>query len=129
MEVDVRARVLWGDDSEEICADWLKKGAPESDIRDVLAAALRERRHHFRVRGAQDLLMALGAFAVGALAASAYYAQMHAEFRITNRGMAMLMVAMVVGPLAGIALTYRGIRRLTIGGETAEAASDLAEFE
>jgi hypothetical protein len=118
MRVDVRARILWADPVETIRDDWLKKGAPAGVVNSTLEAAIRERHRHFRVRGIQDVLMALGSFAVGA---AAIYL-----FLDGYRG-AALFIAMVGAPCVGLSLCFRGIGRIASGGKKENAASDLSE--
>ncbi len=129
MGVDVRARILWGDPVETIREDWLKKGAPPTLVDLALRQAIQERNRHFRIRGLQDIGMAVVCFVVGAGAYWLEQGAAHGEVRITGRGMALVMIASVVGPLAGLWLGFRGIRRIATGGASEKAASDLSEFE
>ena len=129
MDVDIRARVLWGDDPEEIRRDWIRKGAPEVDIQNALDLSHRERRTHFKIRGLQDLGLALVLFL--ATAASVWTVQEHdhgvPRFRGRTRNGAF--VTGILCPVAGVVLTIRGIRRIRVGGESAEAASDVTGFD
>jgi len=121
MAVDVRARILWGDPIESIREACLKKGASPALVDAALREGLRERNRHFRFRGLQDIGLSLLCFLVGA---GAYW-----EIRISGRGPAVVLIASVAGPLAGLWLGIRGIRRIATGGASEKAASDLSEFE
>ncbi len=130
MDVEIRARVLWGDLPEEIREDWIRKGAPEPDIDEALRTAGLERRQHFRLRGMQDLGIALLLFLAAGAAAWTFHAELHGiRFLRRGRGMALVIVAMTLLPLAGLALAFRGLRRLTVGGDPAESASNLSEID
>jgi hypothetical protein len=126
---DIRARILWGEDREEIRADWIRKGTPEADVDADLRAALQERRIHFRSRGAQDLLFALLLFALGAGAFWIYWAERQHQIVLRPKTSALVFSAMVALPTMGALLSIRGLRRLTIGGDRSEAASDMSELE
>ncbi len=129
MNVDVRARILWGDPTETIREDWRKKGATPTLIDIALREAVQERNRHFRIRGLQDLGMAVLCFLVGALAYWLQQGAVHGEIAIGGKGTAYVMIASVVAPLAGLWLGFRGVRRLASGGAAEKAASDLSEFE
>ena len=129
MEVDVRARVLWADPVEEIRVAWLKKGAPAEEVRRALETAIRERHRHFRIRGIQDLLIAGGCFLGGGLAYWLQHALHEGEIALPGRAAAYVMIASVVLPLIGLAVGFRGTRRVLSGGAAEKAASDLSEFE
>jgi hypothetical protein len=129
MAVDVRARILWGDPIESIREACLKKGASPALVDAALREGLRERNRHFRFRGLQDIGLSLLCFLVGAGAYWMKEGAAHSEIPVTAKGMALLMIASVVGPLAGLWLGFRGIRRIATGGASEKAASDLSEFE
>src|SRR5204863_7652018 len=124
MDVDVRARVLWGDPPDAIQEDWLKKGAPAAEVAGALKAAMSERVRHFRVRGVQDLALAIGAFLAAAGAAGLYWAFRQGWIALYGRVIGYLVVSMAVFPCVGLVFGFRGFRRLTGGGEQTEAASD-----
>jgi hypothetical protein len=73
--------------------------------------------------------MAAVCFLVGAGASWMLQGTVRGEIAVRGRGMALVMAASVVAPLAGLALGLRGIRRIATGGATEPAASDLSEFE
>ena len=120
MKVDIRARMLWGDDLDSIRAEWQKKGASDVQITEALRAAEDECRGHFRRRGLQDILIGAAALSLAAWLA---YALLHGA-RIGR-----LIVLVYVCPIVGLYFAIRGIRRVIRGGEDGEAASDLDEFE
>ena len=127
--VDIRARILWGEDPEEVRDDWIRKGAPRAEVHADLRAALQERRTHFRVRGVQDLLIALLLIALGAGALWIHWAERHHQILLRPKTSALVLCGMVALPTCGVLLAMRGIRRVLIGGELSEAASDLSELE
>src|SRR6185295_19064468 len=131
MRGDIRARILWGDPIKEIREAWLAKGAPGAALKSALEDALRERRRHFRMRGALDLLVALLCFVIGAASAWFQYAFFHGqiEFAVPTKGMGILMVTSLALPMAGLHFSFRGVRRLTSGGSDEKSASDLSEFD
>ena len=129
MEVDVRARILWGDPVEEIRASWLKKEAPAEAVRRALETAIRERHRHFGIRGFQDLLIAAACFLGGGAACWLQHAVHPGQIQWRGRATAYAMIASVVLPLIGLALGMRGVRRVLTGGTQEKAASDLSEFE
>lgn len=125
MGVDINARVTWGDPVDEIRDDWLKKGAPAEEVQKALDVAAHERRDHFRRRGRGDLLMALGLFAAGAFAYGVVWTVDQGKMRVPARGYAIALIAAIASLLAGLFLAGRGLRRLFVGGEADEAASDI----
>jgi hypothetical protein len=131
MKVDIRARVLWGDSKETIQSAWLAKGAPGPQVNSALEDALDERLRHFRLRGAQDLLIGLGLIGIGAILAWFQYALYRGqiEMAVSAKMMALVWIGMVGMPLAGLHFSLRGIRRMVGGGLNAEAASDMSEFD
>jgi hypothetical protein len=131
MRVDVRARVLWGDPIETIREAWLVKGAPSPLLNSALEDAVLEREKHFRKRGLQDLGIGVACFCLGALAALFHYALFHGQIEttVTSKEMALVWIAMVALPLAGLHFSFRGVRRLATGGSSEGAASDLSEFD
>jgi hypothetical protein len=129
MGVDIRARVLWGEPLEEIQADWRKKGAPEAEIRAALNLAIQERRSHFRMRGTQDLAVGIALFLFAAISYGFHWAANHGGLVLPRKTIAGIAVTAILLPLAGLFLSIRGIRRMAVGGEVKEAASDLNELE
>src|SRR5438045_2432026 len=94
-QVDIRARILWGEDREEIRDDWLRRGAPAADVDADLRVALQERQRHFRTRGRQDLLIALLLFALAAGAVGIYRAERQHQivlYHKTRGGVFSLMI-------------------------------------
>jgi hypothetical protein len=98
--VDVRARILWADPVETIRDDWLKKALLPDVVNSTLEAAIRERHRHFRVRGIQDVLMAIGSFAVER-------PPLPVPGRISRGG---AVIAMIGAPCVGLSLCFRGDR-------------------
>ena len=127
--VDIRARILWGEDPEEIRDDCLRKGALTAELNADLRAALQERRTHFRGRGVQDLLIALLLIVLGAGAFWIHWAERHHQILLRPKTSALVLCGMIALPTCGVLLAMRGIRRVLIGGERCEAASDLSELE
>jgi len=128
MAVDIRARVLWGDQIEEIRADWLAKGAPPEAVRVALEASFEERQCHFRKRGLQDLLLGIGALAVGGAGAVWSTAGLSGRVHMT-RGEFRLSLGMTLLLFLGLFLTIRGVHRLLTGGAAEKSASDLSELD
>lgn len=129
MEVDIRARILWGEARDEVRADWLRKGSADVDVDSLLRVALQERRQHFRTRGFQDLVIALLLLLLGAGAFGIYRAGARHEITLRGKTGSLVMAAMVFLPVVGLILSTRGVRRVMIGGEQTEAASDLSELD
>lgn len=125
MGVDVNARMMWGDSRGEIREAWLKKGAPAEALDQALSAASRERREHFRTRGKLDLLMALGLWVVGGIGFWIIQAVESGQFSIRGRSYVIVSIGMLAAPLAGILLGIRGLRRLSVGGDAEEAATNI----
>jgi hypothetical protein len=126
MGVDINARVMWGDPLDEIRNDWLTKGVRAEAVEEALNAAIRERRAHFRQRGTWDVLSALGLFIVGGIGFWITRVEASGEvFRLGGRLSVIVAMAAFGAPLAGILLGIRGVRRLCVGGEADEAASDI----
>lgn len=125
MGVDIHARVTWGDSVDEIRNAWLRQGAPEVEVERALKAAVQERRDHFRRRGRWDLLIALGLVLGGALAYGVVWTVDRGGMRLPGRLYAIVSIAVVAAPLAGLLFGLRGLRRVFVGGEAHEAASDI----
>ena len=120
MKVDVRSRILWADPVETIREEWLKKGAPAGLLASTLEAAVRERHRHFRVRGIQDVLIAVGAFVAAAFVIWVY---------LDGYRSGRLFVLMAGLPCVGLIFGMRGLHRLSSGGKDEKQASDLSEFD
>ena len=129
LNVDVRARVLWAEPIEVIRDDWLKKGAPAGNVEAAIEDALRARHRHFRFRGLVDLGLGILAFLLGGGACWIQYLIHHGQLVVHGDTDAILLIAAVALPCAGLGLSFRGIRRLMTGGASEGAASDLSEFE
>jgi hypothetical protein len=129
MRVDVRARVLWADPVETIRADWLKKGAPAEEVRAALQEAVRERHRHFRMRGLQDVLIAVGCF--GLTAGCIYIRHLVYEegMSIDGKAFGYIIIGMAVLPSVGLWFGLRGLRRLRSGGKGEKGASDVSEYD
>ena len=116
MAVDIRARILWGDNLDDIRSDWQKKGASDVQITAALKAAEDERQRHFRSRGILDLALAAGAWIATALLWWLWF---------DGSRSGRLMVLMAVGPMVAFWFSSRGVVRLFRGGDAGETASDL----
>jgi hypothetical protein len=125
MGVDIHARVTWGEAPDEIRQIWLKKGAPAEAVEEALKAAALERREHFRQRGRWDLLIALGLLLAGGLGYLIVQAVDSGQLTLKARAYAIVAIAAVAAPIAGLFLGIRGFRRVFVGGDAGEAASDI----
>jgi hypothetical protein len=126
MGVDINARVSWGDPVDAIRSEWQAKGAAAEEVEEALNAAIGERRAHFRRLGTRDVLIALGLLVVGGIGFWITRVEASGEvFRLGGRSSVIVAMAAFGAPLAGLLLGFRGIRRLCVGGEADEAASDI----
>jgi hypothetical protein len=130
MGVDINARVTWGEPVPEIREAWLKKGAPAEAVEEALRAAARERRAHFRKQGTWDLLKALGLFVLGGIGLWIVRVEASGEvFRLGGRSSILVAIAAFGAPIAGFFLGIRGLRRIYVGGEAEEAATDISHSD
>jgi len=125
LRIDVRARVMWGEERQAIRADLLKQGVPAAAADRLIGTAIRERQDQFRKLGFSNVLTAVG-FAVGFLLTMVL-------FLFTGGRLPAFQVTAVLWGLMGIFLFgalfyfFRGIRRMLRAGEGERGATDVED--
>ncbi len=125
LRIDVRARVMWGEERQAIRTDLLKQGVPAATADRLLDAAIRERREQFRKLGFSNVMTAIGC-TVGCLVTLVLLLFAGKRFP------AIQLTAVLCG-FMGIflfgALFYfvRGIRRMLNAGEGERGATDVED--
>ncbi len=129
MKVDVRARILWGEDVGDIRKDWTARGAPDAALRGALDAAGRERDAHFRGRGWRDLFASVLFLVAGGVAAHWYWDAIRNHIRVDTKFMSGVLACAVLAPGVGAILLTRGIRRIRTGGAHELGATDVGSSD
>src|SRR5690349_12620875 len=125
MKVDVRARILWGDDVEDIRKDWTGRGAPDAALGEALDCAGRERDAHFRARGRRDVFAGVLFLVAGGGAAFYYWYAIQTHIRVQTKFMSGVLACAALAPVVGTILLARGIRRIRTGGAHELGATDV----
>lgn len=129
LRIDIRARVLWGEDRRVLRADLLNQGFAPREIDAAVADAYKERDEHFRRLGRRDLLIGAGC-CVGFLLALGAFLLLRQSGRVglkSARTLGFVYLSMVGLPAAAVFFFIRGARRIAKGGQGEGGATDVEE--
>jgi hypothetical protein len=123
--IDLRARVMWGEDRGAIRMDAVKQGFPSLEVDRALDTALKERNIHFRKVGIDDIITAIGC-TLGFL--GALLLLLLTSKRFSNVQFLMVLFTLLGAlPPAAIFFFTRGIRRILGGGRDEREATEVDE--
>jgi len=116
VEIEVRARLMWGESPEGVRADFLRKGVRSVELDVVLRKAVEERKKYYRNLGLKNLIGGAVLFALGLAFLLISNAFFKGEGEIRRLPIWML-IAGITAPVSGILLMVKGGRRMGRPGE------------
>jgi hypothetical protein len=116
LEIEVYARLMWGEAPQQVRAQFLRLGAKPSEFDPLLRMLEQRRRDHYRKLGVRDLALGIGllALGIGVIAVTWFWVQGELE---GQRFDMWLVIGAAVVPVGGILLILRGVKRVSRPGE------------
>jgi len=121
---EARAKIIWGDKSDDVHAWLVEKGIAPFTADRILAIAVGERAGTMRKNGMRDLCFGIP---IGLAGAAVGFGAVLAvrRFNVPFRGPAVVAAFAFLALMYGVHLTWRGLERIVGGSRTAGAASDV----
>jgi hypothetical protein len=114
MTIQIRSRLMWGDDPSEIRNEFVKLGARAAEVDGLLRTAIQQRKDFYRKLGLKNVIGGGALLVLGAL----FMVCCHVFFSGAGGRLPIwFLLASITFPVGGSLLLFKGARRMMKPGE------------